>query len=325
MRPGRSGGRRAPDPIRAPAVADVSTAFVDAIEAAFPDPASAADIHAGGPGVGNGVLANDASPAVRWQDHCMPWPLVLATAYLVAALTLVVRQLLAADYRLPGERAGMVPPPAPGVATRADTWAADGDGDEIGAGPPVRRALPEPHRRVVIASSAGGAALGAFSVVARWGDSAAGFTLAVVAVVPLWAALTAIDIDVHRLPNRLTATLAAAVAAAMAGAALVDGVDGLQVRRAVVGALALGAFYLVLALLGGGQGMGLGDVKLAPSLGALMAWPGWQTWVTGAFAAFLIGGAWGVALILLGRGRQARMPFGPFMIAGALLGLSVPG
>ena len=38
----------------------------------------------------------------------------------------------------------------------------------------------------------------------------------------------------------------------------------------------------------------------------------------GAFGAFLLGGLWGVVLMLRGRGRSARMPFGPFMIGGAL-------
>ena len=99
--------------------------------------------------------------------------------------------------------------------------------------------------------------------------------------------------------------------------------DADAARRAVVGAVALGACYLVLALLGGGSGMGLGDVKLAPTLGALLAWAGWDVWLTGTVAAFLLGGAWGVVLLARGRGRQARMPFGPFMIAGALAALAL--
>ena len=79
--------------------------------------------------------------------------------------------------------------------------------------------------------------------------------------------------------------------------------------------------HLALALLGGGRGMGLGDVKLAPSLGGLLGWVGWETWAAGAFGAFLLGGLWGVVLMLRGRGRSARMPFGPFMIGGALAAL----
>ena len=41
-----------------------------------------------------------------------------------------------------------------------------------------------------------------------------------------------------------------------------------------------------------------------------------------AFAAFLVGGAFGVALILMRRaGRKTPIPFGPFMLAGAWIGI----
>jgi len=77
---------------------------------------------------------------------------------------------------------------------------------------------------------------------------------------------------------------------------------------------------------GGGDfdAMGFGDVKLAGVLGAGLAWLGWGPLVVGGFAAFLLGGAYGVALILSGRGGlRTGVPFGPWMVLGAALGVAV--
>jgi leader peptidase (prepilin peptidase)/N-methyltransferase len=68
--------------------------------------------------------------------------------------------------------------------------------------------------------------------------------------------------------------------------------------------------------------MGFGDVKLSGVLGALLAYLSWATLVIGAFAGFALGAAYGVGLILAGRGgRRTAIPFGPFMLAGAVLAL----
>lgn len=133
-------------------------------------------------------------------------------------------------------------------------------------------------------------------------------------------ALAAIDLDVHRLPDAVVLPSYPVLAALLALASW--GVDDWQaLGRAGIGAVVLGAFYLVPGLLGG---MGLGDVKLAPILGAALAWLGWGALAVGAFAAFLVGGAWAVVL-LLGRraGRRSRVPFGPWMILGAAIGVAV--
>lgn len=65
--------------------------------------------------------------------------------------------------------------------------------------------------------------------------------------------------------------------------------------------------------------MGFGDVKLAGVLGGAMAYLSWGTLLTGSFLAFILGSIVGVLLISLGRaGRKTAIPFGPFMILGAL-------
>lgn len=178
------------------------------------------------------------------------------------------------------------------------------------------------HRRDREALLAVGALVAAAGIVGRWWDDSPGFATALLLVLPLLLALTLVDLDEHRLPNRLTLACAAVTMCGLVLATLTTPSAGwLEARRALAGAALLGLFYLALALLGGGRGMGLGDVKLAPSLGALLGWAGWEMWMAGAFGAFLLGGLWGVALMVRGRGRSARMPFGPFMIAGALAAL----
>lgn len=135
-------------------------------------------------------------------------------------------------------------------------------------------------------------------------------------------ALTLIDVDVKRLPDAIVLPSYPVVAALLALASWGVGDWGAFVR-ALLGGAALFVLYLVLALIYPG-GMGLGDVKLAGVLGLYLAWFGWATLVVGAFAAFLVGGVFGVVLLAAGRaGRKTGIPFGPWMLVGAALGILV--
>ena len=59
---------------------------------------------------------------------------------------------------------------------------------------------------------------------------------------------------------------------------------------------------------------------LAASLGTLLAWFGWRLLLAGGFAGFLLGGVFAGALLVSRRvDRKQPIPFGPFMIAGAVL------
>lgn len=144
---------------------------------------------------------------------------------------------------------------------------------------------------------------------------AAACWLAVCAVPLAW-----IDAAVQRLPDALTAPAYAGTAGFLLLAAATSGHWG-DLLRAVLGGIALAAAFLAVTLISR-SALGLGDVKLAPSLGTLLTWPGWGTLLAGAFAGFLLGAVYGAGLLVSRRATRAqRIPFGPFMIAGAFLAL----
>lgn len=137
---------------------------------------------------------------------------------------------------------------------------------------------------------------------------------------PVAVLLATVDRRVHRLPDPLTLPLAAAAVLLLGGAALLPGHAG-SWTSALLGGLALGGFYFLLFLINP-NGMGFGDVKLALALGVALGWYGWEVLFLGGFAGFLFGAAYGLGLVLLRRaGRRTGIPFGPFMIAGALTGI----
>jgi leader peptidase (prepilin peptidase)/N-methyltransferase len=133
-------------------------------------------------------------------------------------------------------------------------------------------------------------------------------------------ALALIDLDTKRLPNVIVLPALLAGILLLGVAALLRG-DMLALIGAGVGGAGLFVFYFLLAVIKPG-GMGFGDVKLAAVLGLYLGFLGWGNLLVGAFAAFLFGGVFGLALILTRRaGRKTAIPFGPWMILGAWLGV----
>lgn len=133
-------------------------------------------------------------------------------------------------------------------------------------------------------------------------------------------ALTLIDLDHQRLPDAIVLPSLGVVTALLAASAIVSG--QIPVLISVLGgAAALFALYLLIALVYP-AGIGGGDVKLAPLVGAVLGLVGWDAVVVGAFSGFLFGAVIGLALIALRRGtRKTGIPFGPCMLAGAWIGL----
>ncbi len=130
--------------------------------------------------------------------------------------------------------------------------------------------------------------------------------------------LAMIDLRCLRLPDRLVGVLV-----------LIGAVPSAVLRPERIGpAVAAGALvltaYLALALLPRG-GLGLGDVKLAGALGVILGFAGWPAVVVGLVAPHLINGPVALFLLLARRADRHRpLPFGPALLAGAVLAVSVP-
>jgi leader peptidase (prepilin peptidase)/N-methyltransferase len=129
-----------------------------------------------------------------------------------------------------------------------------------------------------------------------------------------------IDLDTHRLPNQLTLPSYIVGAVLLTVVALTGG-DWAELLRAGIGMAALFVAYFLMAFAYPG-GMGFGDVKLAGVLGIFLGWLGWGSLIVGAFSAFLLGGLFSVGLLITRRAnRKSGIPFGPWMLVGAFVGI----
>lgn len=132
-------------------------------------------------------------------------------------------------------------------------------------------------------------------------------------------ALALIDTAVHRLPDRLTAPAFVGTALLLTLAALA-GHQPAAITKLWLAAAAVGAGYLALALL---AGVGLGDVKLAPTVGAVLGYFSWSAVVRGTLATFVLGALFVVARTAIhGVRRDRALPLGPFMLLGVIAALA---
>jgi leader peptidase (prepilin peptidase)/N-methyltransferase len=160
-----------------------------------------------------------------------------------------------------------------------------------------------------------GAAL-ALLVAWRFGYSAAlAFGLAYV-----WAmlALTFIDLDTQLLPDDITLPLL--------WLGLIANVFGTytDLRSAVLGAaggyMILWLVYWGFRLIAKKEGMGFGDFKLLAAIGA---WTGWQVLPVVILVSAGLGAVIGSVLLWMSKkGRDTRIPFGPYLALGGIAGLA---
>ena len=151
----------------------------------------------------------------------------------------------------------------------------------------------------------------ALTVALGWGDSVAEVVIDLVFVTML-AAVTLTDLEQRIIPNKILlagAILCLAIAAPTDPAGLPE--------RAIAAVAAGGLFFLVA--LAYPAGMGLGDVKLAATMGLFLG----RAVAPAILVALLVGSLVGVALIAR-HGSQARkmaVPFGPFLALGGVVGM----
>jgi leader peptidase (prepilin peptidase)/N-methyltransferase len=133
--------------------------------------------------------------------------------------------------------------------------------------------------------------------------------------------LVVIDLRARRLPDPLSLGGAAALVAVLAAGAALTG-DAGPLVRGVVGGLTMAGVLLVLHLVSP-SGMGFGDVKLGLLLGVLVGSQSVGLVLWALIVAGLAGAAAGVVLMLRLRRWHVTLPFGPCLVAGAVLVLVV--
>jgi leader peptidase (prepilin peptidase) / N-methyltransferase len=129
--------------------------------------------------------------------------------------------------------------------------------------------------------------------------------------------VAAIDLQTQIIPNKIMYPAIPLALAAMGIVALARG-DYHIITDSLIGAAIVAVPWALFALVFP-KGFGMGDAKLAAFTGAIL---GWRSELVGFFIGIVLGAIVGVVLMAAGkRGRKSRIPFGPFLAAGALIAL----
>lgn len=158
---------------------------------------------------------------------------------------------------------------------------------------------------------------------AQGGLASAGAIVLLVAFLYLAAitvTLALIDLEHHRLPDSIVLPSYVVAGVLLAASALLTQ-NYAAMLGAAIGGAAMFLFYFVLAFISP-RGMGMGDVKLAGVLGLYLGYIGWGALLVGSFGAFVLGGLFSIVLLVLRKaGRKSSIPFGPWMLASAWIGI----
>lgn len=132
----------------------------------------------------------------------------------------------------------------------------------------------------------------------------------------LTAVLAVIDLRTKRLPNLLTATAVGVVGTLLLLPAAAEG-RWADYGRAWASAAILLVLYGILAFISPAS-MGMGDVKLAASIGLATGWVSWSAPLWATALAFVVAALASIALLIARRvTRKSELPFGPWMLLGA--------
>jgi leader peptidase (prepilin peptidase)/N-methyltransferase len=134
-----------------------------------------------------------------------------------------------------------------------------------------------------------------------------------------------VDIDHQIIPDSIT--LPGIPIAIIAGSTILPDpfsvTDLLGWRSSLIGFIAGGGSFYLIAVMGRlilkKDAMGGGDIKMMAMVGGLL---GWKGIILTTFMGSLLGSVVGVSLIMLkGKEWGSRIPFGPYLAAGALVSL----
>ncbi|MFI6829631.1 prepilin peptidase [Kribbella sp. NPDC050241] len=203
-------------------------------------------------------------------------------------------------------------------------------------GPWLLRRIPEPlleegDTKIPYADLAGPRAAYWCGALAAVSAGLLGWMLGTSAVLPAWllmaisgAILGYIDARTRFLPSAIIWPSYAVVGVALVGASAGSGDWGALRRAAIAGVIGFVVFYVLWFVFP--SGVGFGDVRLSGLLGLALGWLGWGEFVSGLYGGFFIGALVGIVLIVArGMKRKQMVPFGPFMLMGALGGVLLGG
>lgn len=139
-------------------------------------------------------------------------------------------------------------------------------------------------------------------------------TLVGLPLLVLGLAAAIVDVQERRLPDRLTGPLMACTVAALLGITAATGDLPVATRSVTAAVVLTGAMLAIKAV--HSAAVGWGDVKLMPSLGAVLGWTSWDALLTTALLWVLLIGI--TALAVSADDRRAVVPYGPALLAGAL-------
>jgi len=194
------------------------------------------------------------------------------------------------------------------------------------------RNIPEPvleegETKVPYASVAGRQAAYWCGGLAAVSGGLLGWMLGLDAVLPAWlvlavagAVLGYIDARTRFLPSVIIWPTYVVVAAGLLAAAVATGEWGSLRRAVIAGAIGFAVFYVLWFAFP--RGVGFGDVRLSGLLGMALGWLGWGQFAAGLYGGFFLGAIVGIVLIAARvMTRKQMVPFGPFMLIGALGGV----
>lgn len=198
------------------------------------------------------------------------------------------------------------------VAAGLAAWALTGFmlGTATSDAPILRRRLQVP-----VAALLGGLA----GLAGNWAETLAFVVLAVAS-----GLLTVVDLAEERLPDAIVLPLLPIAAVLFTLAAWATGQWG-ALGRAGLAAVALFILYFLMMMFS--PDLGFGDVKLAALVGAFGGWFSWGAVLLGFAAAWILFALTGLVALatrkrgLTGSELKTSLPFGPFMILGAVIGV----
>jgi leader peptidase (prepilin peptidase)/N-methyltransferase len=187
--------------------------------------------------------------------------------------------------------------------------------------------VPEPEVKTLYVDLAGAKAAYWCGGLAAVAGGLLGWSLGMSAGLAAWlilavsgALLGYIDAHTRYLPSLIIWPTYGAVAVALVIGAAASGEWDMLRRAAIAGAIGFAVFYLMWLVFP--RGVGFGDVRLSGLLSLALGWIGWAELISGLYGGFLLGAVIGLLLMAVRLVKLKQLlPFGPFMLVGALLGV----